>query len=229
MSQTQHARTPNVILAAHLSLPPPKTHTIQLHVDTQPCISGHSHPQHTRVRHNLRHLDTPGPYTAPEHGQGPAPASCTWARSGTHHSPQSRNLVGTHKPVRTQWWRVWKQACGPPPDTPRQHPPHTRRHTPPQLERNAPQTPISLPTPHTPSSLGPEPSTPAQDLRDRDARTEIRRASVRRGPRAGPTRSLGSRRSPSSTCSPASAVPQSTPPHPSPDPASWALGARTAF
>lgn len=51
MSQTQHSRTPSVILVIHLELPS-NTHT-QLHMDTEPCMSVCFGPQHTRPRYNL--------------------------------------------------------------------------------------------------------------------------------------------------------------------------------
>ena len=116
--------------------PPPNTRAVQLPVDTQPCVSGHSRPQHPTVRHNLRHHDTLGPHTAPERGQRPAPASCTWTRCpppvdcGCLYPSQTGSLMGTHTSANPAGRSVWKQAYDPPSDMPRQHPlpdTHTRR------------------------------------------------------------------------------------------------------
>lgn len=122
-----------------------------------------------------------------------------------------------------QGWRVWKQICDPLADTPRQpcpphpHPAVTHRKACSSFSwRGMLPAPSSCPLHHTHTAAQGQRSgfatTPAQDLTVSYAGTEIRGVSVRRGPRADPTRSLCSWRTSFSTCSPAQhCAPHSTP------------------
>ena len=102
MSQTQHSRTPSVIL--------------MIRWDTHTALPGHS-PRHARRKHNLRHRDTLGPHTTQEPGPGPEPA--THGHATTRITASSHANVRVHTPMckHTLTQHVTPSHIAPPPLT----------------------------------------------------------------------------------------------------------------